>query len=167
MHDTNDRPLLSTRAAELFIATFFIIIFGITAWGSWEIGARWTASGPGAGSFPFYTSMFVVVCSALIFLFGARNKEAAASTYVTAHQFKQVLKVLIPSAVYAAFIGFIGIYVSSIIFIAAFMMWLGKYHFIKAAVVSISVSVVFFLLFEVWFHVPLPKGPVEAMLGLN
>jgi hypothetical protein len=159
--------MLSTRTAELGVAVFFIILFGITAWGSWEIGAGWTSSGPGAGSFPFYTSMFVIVCSALVFLFGARNKEAAASTYVTTHQFKQVLKVLIPSAVYAAVIGFIGIYVSSIIFIAAFMMWLGKYHFVKAVVVSVCVSVAFFLLFEIWFHVPLPKGPIEAVLGLN
>ena len=167
MHDTNDRPLLSTRAAELFIAALFIILFGITAWASWDLGAGWSEIGPAAGSFPFYTSMIIVVCSALIFLFGARDKEAAAATYVTAHQFKQVLKVLIPSAVYAGFVGVIGIYVSSIIFIAAFMMWLGKYHFVKAAIVSVGVSVAFFLLFEIWFHVPLPKGPIEAMLGLN
>jgi hypothetical protein len=29
------------------------------------------------------------------------------------------------------------------------------------------VSVVFFLLFEGWFKVPLPKGPLEAWLGLD
>jgi hypothetical protein len=27
--------------------------------------------------------------------------------------------------------------------------------------------VVFFLMFEVWFKVPLPKGPIEAMLGFD
>jgi hypothetical protein len=29
------------------------------------------------------------------------------------------------------------------------------------------VSAVFFVLFEVWFKLPLPKGPLEAWLGLN
>jgi len=33
--------------------------------------------------------------------------------------------------------------------------------------VSIGVSVAFFLIFEIWFSVPLPKGPLEAALGLN
>jgi putative tricarboxylic transport membrane protein len=32
-------------------------------------------------------------------------------------------------------------------------------------VVSIATMVVFFLMFEVWFKVPLPKGPIEALLG--
>jgi len=33
--------------------------------------------------------------------------------------------------------------------------------------VSIGNSVAFFLIFEIWFKVPLPKGPLEALLGLN
>jgi putative tricarboxylic transport membrane protein len=37
----------------------------------------------------------------------------------------------------------------------------------KTAAVALGVSVVFFLLFEVWFKVPLPKGPLESWLGLD
>jgi hypothetical protein len=64
-------------------------------------------------------------------------------------------------------IQFLGIYAASTLFIAAFMMWLGKYGWLKSALVGCGVSVAFFILFEIWFHVPLPKGPIEAMLGLN
>lgn len=166
MHDTNDRPLLTTRAAEILVSAFFIIFASIAAMDSWRIGAGWEG-GPQAGMFPFYTAMIVIVISALVALMGMRSKEAAAETFVTVEQFKLVLKVLIPSIVYAAFIALIGIYVSSIIFIAAFMIWLGKYHFLKAVGVGFGVSVSFYLLFETWFHVPLPKGPLEALLGLN
>ena len=45
------------------------------------------------------------------------------------------------------------------------MYWLGKYAWVKILPVSLGVSVVFFLLFEIWFKVPLPKGPLEAALG--
>jgi hypothetical protein len=31
--------------------------------------------------------------------------------------------------------------------------------------VSVVIPIILFLLFEVWFLVPLPKGPVENMLG--
>jgi len=47
------------------------------------------------------------------------------------------------------------------------MRWLGKYAWWKVAAVSIGNSVVFFLVFEVWFKIPLPKGPLEAALGLG
>jgi hypothetical protein len=32
--------------------------------------------------------------------------------------------------------------------------------------VSVAVPVAFFLVFERWFLVPLPKGPLENLLGL-
>jgi putative tricarboxylic transport membrane protein len=52
-------------------------------------------------------------------------------------------------------------------FVAGFMRWLGKYQWWMVALVSIGNSVVFFLIFEIWFLVPLPKGPLEAWLNLN
>ena len=45
------------------------------------------------------------------------------------------------------------------------MMWLGNYNWLVAAAVGIVVPVLTFLMFEVWFLVPLPKGPVENFLG--
>jgi hypothetical protein len=33
--------------------------------------------------------------------------------------------------------------------------------------VSVGTSVALFLVFELWFQVPLPKGPLENMLGLG
>jgi len=167
MHDSNDRPLLTTRSAELLVSAFFIFACGITAWDSWNLGAGWGEYGPESGSFPFYTSLFVILASLIILVLALRDKEKAADTFVTVEQSKLVLKVLIPTIIYAAFVSFIGIYLSSTIFIAFFMMWIGKYHFTKAIALGVAVSVVFYLLFETWFHVPLPKGPLEAALGLN
>ena len=57
--------------------------------------------------------------------------------------------------------------ITSILFIAFFMRWLGKYPWWKAGAVSIGAAVVFFLIFERWFLVPLPKGPLERLLGLG
>jgi hypothetical protein len=54
-----------------------------------------------------------------------------------------------------------------VLFIGFFMRWLGKYPWWKVAAVSFGAVTVFYLVFERWFLVPLPKGPVESMLGLN
>ena len=51
------------------------------------------------------------------------------------------------------------------LFIAVFMWWQGKFRLLKIVPVSVGVSVSLFLMFEVWFKVSLPKGPLEALLG--
>jgi integral membrane sensor domain MASE1 len=61
----------------------------------------------------------------------------------------------------------LGIYVPSAIFIAVYMRVLGKYSWLMIAAVSIGVMLAFFLSFEVWFKVPLPKGPIEALFGFE
>jgi hypothetical protein len=48
--------------------------------------------------------------------------------------------------------------VASAIYIALFMIILGKYSRVKSVVVALAVVVLFFLMFEVWFKVPLFKG---------
>jgi ABC-type cobalamin transport system permease subunit len=61
----------------------------------------------------------------------------------------------------------LGFYVASVLFIAYFMRRLGKYSWLMVVSVSVGVIVAFFLTFEIWFSVPLPKGPLEAALGLG
>ena len=45
------------------------------------------------------------------------------------------------------------------------MRVLGKFRWRTIALVSIAVPFAIFLLFEIWFLVPLPKGPLEDFLG--
>ena len=37
----------------------------------------------------------------------------------------------------------------------------------QVAAVSVGNSVVFFLIFEIWFKIPLPKGPLESFFRLD
>ena len=74
---------------------------------------------------------------------------------------------LVPTAIYAALVTWIGIYISSALFIAFFMRWLGKYDWWKVVAVGVGTTVVFYVVFEKWFKVPLPKGPLENLLGLG
>ena len=80
--------------------------------------------------------------------------------------FGRVLAVLIPSVAYVALIGYLGIYAASAIFILFFMVVVGRENLFKAVVVAAIVPIALFFMFEKWFLVPLPKGPVEEWLGL-
>jgi hypothetical protein len=45
------------------------------------------------------------------------------------------------------------------------MVVIGKYNILKAIPIAVFVPLALFTLFEIWFLIPLPKGPLEAALG--
>ena len=164
---SSDRSAASIRAVELAVAALFFAFGATIAWDSQRIGASWGAEGPQAGYFPFYIGLIICFSTAAIFVRALWAKGNANESYVSRGQLKLVLKMLVPSIVYVVLIGLIGIYVASTLFIGFFMLWLGKYSWVRTVPIALGVSVAFFLLFEVWFNVPLPKGPLEALLGLD
>ena len=76
-----------------------------------------------------------------------------------------VLVILLPSTAYVLGVQLIGIYVSSALFIALFMKIAGKYSWMRSITVGVGVSVSAFVMFEIWFKIPLPKGPIENLIG--
>ena len=51
------------------------------------------------------------------------------------------------------------------IFVAFFMWWQGRFSIVRILPVAVLVPIALFFMFEVWFLVPLPKGPIEEWLG--
>jgi hypothetical protein len=167
MHDNNARPAASTRTVELVVAALIFALGATVIWDSVRLGARWADDGPQAGYFPFYIGLLICLSTGVIFFRALGDKAKRGKSFVGRGALMQVMKMLVPSIVYTILIKLLGIYVASTLFIAFFMRWLGKSPWAKTAAVALGVSVVFFLLFEVWFKVPLPKGPLEAWLGLD
>ena len=157
----------SVRLWEIVVAGIFLAFGALVVFDSRRLGASWSSDGPQAGYFPFYIGLIICI-SAIVNLVGAlRRKGEGAKSFVTREQLRMVLVVMIPYAFYVGLTYPLGMYEASVIFIAVFMRFLGKYSWLKIAVVSIATMVAFFLMFEVWFSVPLPKGPIEAMLGFQ
>jgi hypothetical protein len=161
------RPAFRRKSAETAVAALFFVLGALVMWDSARLGARWAEDGPQAGYFPFYIGLLICVASSVNLVAGLRLKGEANGSFVETGQLALVLVVLLPAAIYVGLIGWLGIYFTSAVFIAFFMRWLGKYAWWKVAAVSIGTSVVFYLIFESWFLVPLPKGPLEEMLGLG
>ena len=161
------RPAFRQKSAEMAVAAFIFLLGAIVIWDSVRLGARWGDDGPQAGYFPTYIGLILCVASAVNLGLALLNRRDRDRTFVEVGQLMLVLTVLIPSAIYVGLIGWTGIYVASAAYVAFFMRWLGKYSWWKVVAVSVGNSVVFFLIFEIWFKVPLPKGPVEALLGLD
>jgi hypothetical protein len=162
------RAAFRRKSAELAVAALFFVLGAIVIADSARLGFGWQeVHGPRPGYFPFYIGLIMCVAALVnvgraLMVRGADNK-----TFVEVGQLKMVLSVLVPTALYALLVTWIGIYASSVLFIGFFMRWLGKYSWWKVASVGLGTAVVLYLVFEKWFKVPLPKGPLENLLGLG
>ncbi len=148
---------------DAFVAACLAAIGAVVVFEARRLGAEWTSDGPGAGYFPFYIGLILVICGAAIFVQSLGARKTDTSTFVDSVQLRRVLAVLLPSMLYVAAITVLGIYVASALFITLFMVVLGKYPWLKSVVVGVAVNALFFMMFEVWFKVPLYKGALNPL----
>jgi len=158
-NNTNQDSLISVRMMDIVTSIAFLAL-GLTVMiGSLKLGASWGVDGPEAGYFPFYISLIIMLSSAVtLYQVAVVNKNKKTESFVDREPSRQVMAVLLPAIVFVLGVQLIGIYVASAIYIAIFMVWLGKYPIWKAIVVSLGVSAALYLMFEFWFQVPLPHG---------
>lgn len=156
---------VSNRTMELVVAGSFIALAILVMYDNWRIGARWAADGPQAGYFPFYIGLIMLIASSITFVTNVLAASGASSNFVDREQLKRVLQVFVPTLIFVLLIGLLGIYLAAAIFITFFMWWLGKYPLYKIAPIAAFVPLLLFAMFEIWFLVPLPKGPIETALG--
>ena len=149
---------------EVGVAAFMALLGLIAVIGSLRVGTGWGAEGPKSGFFPFWIGLIVIGTS--LYNLVRAYTHASRKLFASWHQLTQVLKVVLPLTVYVGAIPWIGIYLASTLLIAGFMRWIGRYGWPLTLAISIGLPVIVYVTFEMWFLVPLPKGPLEDMLGL-
>ena len=161
--DVVQRSGVATYIVEAVVAFCVLALGVVVIQGSWWLGSGWTSDGPGAGYFPFWIGVILCISGAGIFYQALFGKTRNMDIFVDSVQLKRVLSVLLPAIVYVGVVQLIGLYLASVIYIAVFMIVLGKYPVLKSTIVSLAVIVLFFFMFEVWFKVPLFKGQFNAL----
>jgi hypothetical protein len=164
-HENGVHRGVSAKTMEIVVALLTFVLGLVVIYDSRRVGAGWDEDGPQAGYFPFYIGLILCFVSVWTLWRTLFSGKAAAGVFVSHKKLRLVLSVFIPAVIYVAATYFIGIYVASAVFIGAFMYWHGRFAWTRIVPVSLSVPVSMFLLFEVWFLVPLPKGPLEALIG--
>jgi Tripartite tricarboxylate transporter TctB family len=152
---------------DTVVAAILFMLGAVVVYEARRLGATWTSDGPGAGYFPFYIGVIVCV-SALGIVFEAQwKKPRDDGAFVDREQLSRVLQVLLPAVVYVLAISYLGVYVASALYIALFMIVLGKYPAFKSVLLALVFNAIFFAMFEAWFKVPLFKGSLDPLRALG
>ena len=151
------------RAAELVTASVLMLLGGVVLFDAVRLGFGWGPDGPRSGFFPFWLALIMVVMCGVILAqaaLGDRGKK-----FVSREQLHSVLKVLWPATAAVALMHFVGLYVASALYMGFYMRWVGRHSWAMVVLVALGTSIGSFLVFEKWFLVPMPKGPLEQWLG--
>ncbi len=172
MHNDDQEPaepaLVSNRTMEIVVALLLLAGSALVIFDSVRIGHGWQeGSGPAPGYFPYYVTVILALATSVNLLTAALVRKAAEGTFVSRRAFGSVVSVLVPTVAFVALIEVLGIYLAAALFIAGFMTAFGREPAWRAALVGAGVPLMLFMMFERWFLVPLPKGPIEALLGFG
>ena len=157
---------VKTRWPELAVSGFLLLLGGMVVADSLRVGIGWAEDGPRSGYFPFYIGLILLASSGTVFVKQLLRWKRDDEVFAEREQIRLVIAVLVPMVLYVGSIFLLGIYVSSAVLIGYFMVRYGKYRWAITLPVAIGVPLLFFLVFERWFLVPLAKGPLERLLGL-
>jgi len=151
------------RAADIITASVLILLGSLVLVDALRLGIGWGTDGPKSGFFPFWLAVIMVIACVVIMAQELRRKSLAF--FVEREQFRLVLKVLWPAALAVALMQWMGLYFSSALYLGFYMRWVGRHSWPVVLFLSLGIPIAIFLIFEKWFLVPMPKGPLEAWLG--
>ena len=164
---TTSGVLLTRLTMVVATAMVSALIGAIVCYGSLEFGVGWGDAGPQPGYFPFYVGLIVIIASLVNMGFGIYHHRDRVEEFLTTEQSQRILAFFGPMFLFVLVSSFLGVYVGMILYLFSVMVVQGGYRLPKALAVSLITAVANYFLFEVWFKVPLLKGPLEALIGIH
>jgi putative tricarboxylic transport membrane protein len=157
------------RSADLVVAAILALMGGVVIYDAARLGFRWGAEGPQSGFFPFWLAVLLLAMAVAVFVQALVRRQA--QPFATRQQIVPVLKVLGPLAAFVVLTDppgpgtGLGLYVAAALYLGFYMRWVGRHRWVTIFAIAVVVPVVAFVIFEQWFLVPMPKGPLEEWLG--
>lgn len=164
-----------SRADTVFAVLLVLLAFALIPQ-TLRLQIGWTAIGPGSGFFPFWLTVLVVIQAVIILarslraavpassgaprnvlqrIFGARDRDVP---FIEREAVRPLLIAFLPMVAVIAAIRYLGIYIGGGLYLAGYMLFVGRRHWITAVLVSVLIPLALFFIFERWFLMPLPKG---------
>ena len=164
--DGDTSPVYSNRWPELLLALALMAVAAVVLMDAKRLGTGWDEfDGPRAGYFPFYVACLLMAAGAWIAVRQLLAWRKPNPSFASRQQMGRVWAIVWPMTVFVALVGVLGIYVAAAVLIGWFMWRHGSHGLLISVAVAFGVPLFFFVVFERYFLVALPKGPLEAMLG--
>ena len=154
----------SRRTLEIATAASLGVFASAVIAGAMQLNTGWAPTGPQSGYVPLRLGALLLLVSVLLLWQAAR--AGAGEVFATREQIGRSLSLFLPTLAMVVAMGFLGVYLTAAVYLAYMARRHGHLAWAKAVALGVFGTVFFFLVFELWFGVPLAKGPIERALGI-
>jgi hypothetical protein len=158
--------MLSRMQLELAVVAVVFVLGSLAVIGALEHDIGWASDGPQAGYFPFRLGIILIVASLVIGAQALVSGDRGRQVVLSRDSGRRMVGFFLPLVGYVAIAQVLGLYVATALYLGFVLRVMGGHGWQATAGTALGVPLASWILFEVWFTVPLLKGPLERWLGL-
>lgn len=147
----------TVHAVEIATAVVLIALAGVIIYDALRLGPGWGEQGPQPGFFPFSLAVLMVIGSIGV-LYATFRKPNRTTFFEVNQEVVDLLKVGIPVAVAVFAIRWLGLYLTSGLYIGFFMFWYGRFRWYWALFGAIVLPLAMWLVLRQGFNIPMPMS---------
>jgi len=161
------------KKAEIYMASFWValsvaLLLEIQVFPGTKQSIGWeTGIGPLAGWFPFYLTLFMLICSLIVLvpkIVEAAKEGLADKPFVTMDGIKAIAWAVGPMFLYVITLPWLGFYLGSTLYLIYYIRFVGKHSWTLSLSTGTIFSTGLFMAFEMGLKLTLAKGILEPLL---
>jgi membrane protease YdiL (CAAX protease family) len=149
---------MTHRAVETALIIVFLILGVVIVNESVRLGPTWGETGPQAGFFLFVLSIAMIVGTLSVAYLNAYRNPDMRPFFEVSQEVEDLLKVGLPILGLVIAIPFLGLYLSSGLYLAFFMAWYGKFRWYSALAGGIILPAVLWMMLREGFNISMPMS---------
>jgi len=146
------------RQVEIGTIVVFLLLGILLLFESMRLGPGWGESGPQPGFFPFVLTVLLVLGTLGVTYVNIYRHPEQRPFFEVSQEVTDLLKVGIPILVVVALIRWLGLYITSGLYIGFFMAWYGKFRWYWALAGAILLPAVLWLTLRYGFNISMPMS---------
>jgi putative tricarboxylic transport membrane protein len=150
------------RRAEIITAGVLALLSLYLMWKSTELNIGYIqGKGPGGGAWPFWLSLIMLICTAVIaFNWYRRSSPPSKSTEPLLDPYGKKMLVLVCGGIigFVALVNVLSMYGAMLVFLIYYLRFLGRHGWALTLIIATVVPIVFFFFFEALMRITMPKG---------
>lgn len=146
---------LSNHAVELGVAIVFFALGGLVLYDALRLGPGWGESGPQPGFFPLILTVALSLSAIAVAIFAFRNPDRQPFFEVS-HEIDDLFKVGTPILIAIIAIPWLGLYITSGLYLGLFMALYGRFSWYSSIAGAILLPAIMWLTFREGFNISMP-----------
>lgn len=152
------RRFLTIRTVEIVVCLLLLALSVRVMMEGLRLGAGWSERGPQSGFFPFALAL-IMALGLVAAMVSAWRETATRPFFEAAEEWIDLLKVGVPAGLAVALTPSLGLYITSGLYVFAFMAWYGRFGWLQALLGGLLVPAGLYLLLRYGFNIAMPMSP--------